>query len=72
MGKNVESTKLTDTNRKAGIIVDKCGAGDQTSRKGHKHSMLDEKNAVTWTSKKSKVSFGWECLLHNHLQFASL
>ena len=58
MGKNVEGTDLTDTNREVSIIVDKCGAGNQASRKSHKHRMSDKENAVIWTSKKSKVSFG--------------
>lgn len=57
-GENVEGTNLTDTDREVGIVVDECGAGDQTSRKGHKRRMSDKENAVTWTSKKSKVSFG--------------
>ena len=56
--RNLEGTNLMDTDREVGIIVDKCGAGDQTSRKGHKGRMSDKENTVTWTSKKSKVIFG--------------
>ena len=53
MGENVEGTNLTDTDGEVSIIVDKCGAGDQTSRKGHKHKMSDKENTVTWTSVSS-------------------
>ena len=52
MGENVEGTNLTDIDTEVSIIVDKCGGGDQTSRKNHKHRMSDKENAVTWTSKK--------------------
>ena len=54
MGKNVEGTNLTDTDRKVSIIVDKCGAWDQTSRKGHKHRMPDKEMQLPGQARRVK------------------